>query len=151
VRHARKLGLWPGKTAIIQQLAAPGLDFWKKKQAVLAALTLSRAAGESEDAWLARVYEDADATAAKAAEEGTKRHAAIQTWYSSKILNNEHALLVNAVRSRLDSFLGEQQWYSEVVVRHPIGCCTKIDLCSDQWVLDIKSKDGDQAKLDNEK
>lgn len=158
IRHARKLGLYPGKTAIISQLAKPGLDKWKKRQAVLAALTLPRTDGELEDAWLERVYADADATAEKAAEEGTRRHAAVQTWYASQILVDEHAEQVLAVRNLLDRTFGPKLWYSERVVAHPIGAATKIDLDSSPGragnpmgppiVLDIKSKEGDQAALD---
>ena len=51
LRDARKLGLLPSVTNILGVIAKPGLTSWLQEQAVLAALTLPRIEGESEDAF----------------------------------------------------------------------------------------------------
>lgn len=76
--HARKLGLLPGFTAVNKILAAPGLEKWKRDQAVLAALTLTRGAQESDEAFLKRVDTDGKAHARQRADEGTEIHKAIE-------------------------------------------------------------------------
>ena len=53
LRDARKLGLLPSVTNILGVIAKPELTAWLQEQAVMAALTLPRIAGETEDAFLA--------------------------------------------------------------------------------------------------
>ena len=51
LRDARKLGLLPSVTNILSILSKPELTSWLQEQAVMAALTLPRIAGETEDAF----------------------------------------------------------------------------------------------------
>jgi hypothetical protein len=74
VRDARKLGLIPSVTNIIGVIAKPELTSWLQEQAVLAALTLPRIAGESEDAFAKRVVSDSLTTRDGAADFGTAFH-----------------------------------------------------------------------------
>jgi len=74
LRDARKLGLLPSVTNILGVIAKPGLTSWLQEQAVLAALTLPRLAGESEDAFARRVVEDSLTTRDGAADFGTAFH-----------------------------------------------------------------------------
>ena len=74
LRDARKLGLLPSVTNILGVIAKPGLTSWLQEQAVLAALTLPRIAGESEDAFAKRVVEDSLTTRDGAADFGTAFH-----------------------------------------------------------------------------
>jgi hypothetical protein len=46
------LGLLPSVTTINGMLSKAGLDTWKQQQVLLAALTLPRMEGESEQEWL---------------------------------------------------------------------------------------------------
>lgn len=78
IRHARKLGLLPGFSGVERIMAAPGLERYKIRQAVLAALTLTRLPTESDDDFLARVDEDGKAHAIQRATEGTAVHKAIE-------------------------------------------------------------------------
>ena len=78
IRHARKHNLVPGFSAVERIMAAPGLERYKIRQAVLAALTLPRNAGEDDDSYLKRLDEDAKAHARARADEGTEIHKAIE-------------------------------------------------------------------------
>ncbi len=52
VRDARELGLKPSVTTILGIIGKPGLNTWLQQQVLLAALTLPRIAGETEENWL---------------------------------------------------------------------------------------------------
>lgn len=77
LRDARKLGLLPSVTSILNVLSKPGLEAWKQEQAILAALTLPRNDGESSDDFARRVVLDMDVQVETAAKFGTAIHAAI--------------------------------------------------------------------------
>src|SRR6188768_225590 len=74
LRDARKLDLLPSVTNILGVIAKPELTAWLQEQAVLAALTLPRIAGETEDAFAKRVVEDSLTTRDGAADFGTGFH-----------------------------------------------------------------------------
>ena len=147
LRHARKLQLCRGVTSIIAACSKPQLELWKRRQAILSALTLPRGETESENDWLARVEEDCGQTAAKAAEEGTRIHAAIQAHIQATPYDSAYVLHVSGVLQALDATCGIQAWRSEVPVVSSLGFATKLDLLSDEWLIDFKGKDGDYAEL----
>lgn len=74
LRDARKLGLLPSVTNILGVIAKPELTAWLQEQAVVAALTLPRIAGETEDAFAHRVVADSQTTRDGAADFGTAFH-----------------------------------------------------------------------------
>jgi len=74
LRDARKLGLVPSVTNILGVIAKPELTAWMQEQAVMAALTLPRIAGETEDAFAKRVVADSQSTRDNAADFGTAFH-----------------------------------------------------------------------------
>lgn len=102
IRHARKLGLLPGVSRIIRQLAQPQLERWKQEQMMLAALTLPRNPDESESAFLARVREDAEAQAQARADEGKAVHKAIEQSLSGESSDPKWSEHVRLVRELLD-------------------------------------------------
>ena len=79
LRDARKLNLLPSVTSVLGIIAKPQLESWKQEQAILAALTLPRNAGEELDAFARRVVEDMNAQVGAACEFGTRIHAAIES------------------------------------------------------------------------
>lgn len=78
LRDARSLNLLPSVTGILGVLAKPGLEVWKQEQAILAALTLPRIDGESQDVFAERVVIDMEAQVERAASFGTMIHAGIE-------------------------------------------------------------------------
>lgn len=148
--HARKLDLARGCTSIIKLAAAPALVVWMQKQAVLSALTLPRLDTEGEDAWLARVYEDAKQTAARAAAKGTEIHAAVQRHYAAHGGITDLSLMpnVDAILKCIDTaFASEVSWNvrSEVSFSSTLGYGAKLDLLVDTgsgpFIIDLKGKD----------
>lgn len=79
LRDARELDLVPSVTTILKLEAAPALESWKVRQAMLACLTLPRDEWESEDAFMSRALEDSREQAKKAAERGTYLHGLLES------------------------------------------------------------------------
>lgn len=148
IRHARKLDLAPGVTTICGMADRPDLTEWQITQAIMSALTLTRAPGETDMDFLVRVRRDSKEHAAKAAEKGTAIHASMQEHYTDGFVSNaEHLAHVEAVRSVISATCGEQRWHPEKPCVSAYGYATKADLISDEWLLDFKTKDGDIDRL----
>jgi hypothetical protein len=148
LRDARKLGLLPSVTTINGMLSKAGLDTWKQQQVLLAALTLPRSEGESEQEWLSRVMQDSKATGREAAERGTAIHAVIEAYFDQVYMPEKPAYL-DAIDSTLKRTFGEQLWLPEKSFGHPLGFGGKCDLMAKNgFVVDFKTKDTDLDKVD---
>ena len=154
VKDAREQGLLPSVTTIIGCAAKPALDVWKQQQAILAALTLPRIDGESEEAWLARVVADSKETAKQAAERGTQVHGVIEAFYEG-VYMPELPAYVRVVETAINEHFGQQIWISEKsFATQTYG--GKVDLISrphehpktDGFVIDFKTTEKDVDKLD---
>jgi hypothetical protein len=142
LRDARKLGLVPGFSAIAQLEAKPGLTQWLINQAYLAAMTLPRIEGEQLEAFITRAKADAGAQAERARNRGTELHAAIQRYYEGQPVSEEHKPYVMPVVSWiLCRFPKVQKWHAEQSFAHPSGYGCKLDLWSEEAVIDFKCKD----------
>lgn len=146
LRDARKLGLVPSVTTIIKCASAPALELWKAKQVMLAAMTLPRLPGESDESFCERVMRDSKEEAKKAAERGTAIHAAIQGYFEGELITAEHIGHCMGVNEVLRQNCGDQDWVAEKSFFHPFGFGGKCDLHSDDWVLDFKTKDFTKAE-----
>jgi hypothetical protein len=148
LRDARKLGLLPSVTTINGMLSKAGLDTWKQQQVLLAALTLPRMEGESEQEWLARVMQDSKATGREAAERGTAIHAVIEAYFDQVYMPEKPAYLDGIDVALKDAF-GEQLWLPEKSFGHPLGFGGKCDLMAKNgFVVDFKTKDTNLDKVD---
>ncbi len=84
---ARKLGLLPGVTEILNVLAKPGLERWKTQQAIMAVVTAPDVPGEGLDAKIERVLyteNQAGEESAKARDRGTELHAALDNLFQGR-------------------------------------------------------------------
>lgn len=143
---ARKIGLVPSVTTVLGVLDKPALNTWRVKQGILAALTLAREDGESDDAYLARVLADSGEQAKKAAEEGTRIHDAIECAFLGKPYPSQYVPHVAAVHRELSTlFPGVNDWVVEKSFASPDGFGGKVDLHSPSTgiTVDHKGKDGD--------
>jgi hypothetical protein len=128
------------------------LDVWKQQQAILAALTLPRLEGESEEDWLSRVVSDSKETAKQAAERGTQIHGVIEAFYEG-IYIPELPPYVRAVENAINEHFGSQLWMAEKSFAYG-GFGGKCDLISkshqksDGFVIDFKTTEKDLDKLD---
>lgn len=143
LRDARVLNLVPSVTGIIRCAAAPALEKWKRTQVLLAALTLPRKIDEPEADWLKRVEQDWQEQGRAAADRGTRIHAAIEKHYRGEQPDEELWPWVKVAKAELDKHCEAQAWSAERSFAHPMGYGGKTDLHSPEWVVDVKTKDGD--------
>jgi hypothetical protein len=144
LRDARKLGLVPSVTTILDVLNKAALVEWQVKQGILAALTLPRTSGEADETFLARVLDDSKQQAIQAAEEGTRIHDAIEASFKGNPVPIGYGLHVAAVRLKLlETFPDVTDWTAETSFASPLGYGGKVDLHSPSTgiVVDHKSKD----------
>ena len=141
LRDARKLGLVPSVTTIMQCANKPGLNRWREEQVLLAALTLPRNTGEPEREWVRRVVEDSRETARKAAERGTAIHAAVEQAYrwDTGYGYTEHVAGVMAAVEQLTGLLPAAMTPERTFARQGYG--GTVDLSAPGWVLDVKTKE----------
>ncbi len=137
---ARKLKLVPSVTEIMKVLAKPGLERWKMEQIALAAITLPPIDGETSDQYLKRVYIDSNKQANDARELGTSIHADIERFYLNERVK-EHGIIVRALDRQLKQAFEYQDWLPEKSFCSPLGFGGKVDLHSNNWVIDYKTKD----------
>lgn len=78
LRQARKLGLFPSVTSVLSVWPKPALDNYKIESGILAALTLPRLAGETDDQFAHRVVDDSHAHRSAAATFGKSLHDVCQ-------------------------------------------------------------------------
>lgn len=146
LREAKEHHLWPSVTNVIDGvLAKPELINWRITQGIMAALTLPRIAGESEDAFALRVAEDMDAYSEEAKDFGTECHDHIAEYITKgEVIFNEAEPYTRSAR----------EWISENVTRihgtemtvfHPELCVAgRLDLDCDvrksgRTIIDFKS------------
>lgn len=147
--HARKLQLAPGCTTIIKTANRDALNIWREKQVLMAALTLPRQDGESDEAFVARVMQDSARQAEEAAERGTQIHARIEAGINSE----SEDPWVCAVQEHLGTWYPAASemgmWRTELPCVSEFGYATKSDLSlpqGDGVVIDVKTKDGDLSE-----
>jgi hypothetical protein len=120
-----------------------------QKQVMLAALTLPKVDGESEDAYLSRILNDSKEQARKAAERGTAIHAAIQGFYDEETPTPGYEPYIQGA-CKVMSDWGGGTWIAEKSFSHPLGFGGKVDLHGTVGgVIDLKTKEfseGDDLK-----
>lgn len=145
LRDAKSLNLVPSVTTILGIIAKPGLNNWLQQQVLLAALTLPRVDGESEENWLQRVMSDAKSTGREAADRGTRMHGELEKYFDGGSYDAPY--YCSQVEKALDSHFGEHVlWESERSFAWG-GFGGKVDLSAPNIVVDFKSKEGDLNKI----
>lgn len=145
LRDAREHNLAPSVTTILGIIAKPGLNNWLQQQVLLAALTLPRVDGESEENWLQRVMSDARSTGREAADRGTRMHGELEKYFDHG--SHDAPYYCHTVEKALDSHFGEHVlWESERSFAWG-GFGGKVDLSAPNIVVDFKSKEGDLSKV----
>jgi hypothetical protein len=146
LRDARKHGWRPGVTTVIRQAAAPQLVRWQQTQAVTAALELDEQPDEDRQAYMRRVLHRAGDTAMEAARAGTEIHKAIELYFSGQNYDQfyrQHVLgVADVIEQACPSADSIHPWLAEQGVAHSSGFGTRVDLHSEQWVVDFKTKEG---------
>jgi hypothetical protein len=130
LRDARKLGLYPSVTNVLGVLAKPGLDAWKQEQGILAALTLPRRPGETDDAFAKRVVIDMTQQVRDAADLGSAIHRAIERYAQSRDLpeNPDVARLFEPARQWFDAEVTKVHGVEAAVAHPEWGYAGRVDL-----------------------
>jgi hypothetical protein len=140
LRDARKENLVPSVTTILNVAAKPALTQWLQKQVLMAALTLPRREDEPEADYLDRIIHDSKQQGKDAADAGTDIHASIEAFYGGHGIKG-HDQHVRAVENALTAQFGTQEWVSERSFAHDLGFGGKVDLFTDNIVVDVKTKE----------
>jgi hypothetical protein len=139
VKDARERGFVPSVTTVLNIIAKPGLNTWLQQQVLLAALTLPRINGETEENWLERVMSDSKSTGRDAMDRGTQMHGALERYYSGD--QDDYPWYVQTVDTSIRTHFGfDQRWESERSFAYE-GFGGKVDLIAENIVIDFKSKD----------
>ena len=147
LRDARKLNLVPSVTNIIGVIAKPELTSWLQEQAVLAALTLPRIAGETEDAFAKRVVSDSLTTRDGAADFGTAFHHGAERVAQTLEVDRMHpaAGWLELYRDWFQAKAAKLQWTEKVLVHQELGFAGTADLLIEHaehglTLVDIKTQ-----------
>ena len=136
LRDARKLGLLPSVTNVLGVINRPELVEWRMTQAVLAALTLPRLAGEAEDAFARRVVEDAQSRTRVAADFGSAFHAGAEHVAKSLEVDpaGPYAGWLNLHRDWFQTRCVRSVWTERVLVNTELGYAGTADLLMEHQV-----------------
>ena len=155
LRDARKLGLLPSVTNILGVIAKPELTAWLQEQAVMAALTLPRRPGDTEDAFARRVVEDSQTTRDGAADFGTAFHAGAERVANTLEVdsNNPAADWLRWYRIWFQTNAQAVHWTEKVLVNLALGYAGTADLLIDHVVhgpvlVDLKTMKGSRTATD---
>jgi len=130
LRDARKLSLLPSVTNVLGVIAKPELTAWLQEQAVLAALTLPRHAGEAEDVFAKRVVADSLTTRDGAADFGTAFHHGAERVARSLEVDPTEALApwLSLYRDWFQANCVRLLWTEQVLVNAELGYAGTADL-----------------------
>lgn len=141
LRDARKLDLVPSVTTILNIAAKPQLERWKLNQVMMAALTLPPIDGESLKDFESRIWEDANQQSNDARDKGTEIHGYIESFYDD-MSHAENPYVVAVSNCLYDEFGGQKNgWNPEKSFSCDLGFGGKVDLYSDDVIIDYKTKD----------
>lgn len=140
VRDAKKMGLVPSVTTVLQVIAKPGLESWKMQQVLLASLTLPMIEGETLEAYSVRVMADSKEQCKNACNLGTLIHGEIEKHFTKGTVLAEYLTTCAVVESELLNTFGVQPWAAERSFACDLGYGGKCDIYSPEIVVDFKTK-----------
>lgn len=153
LRDARKLGLVPSVTSVLQILARPGLEAWKQNNILLAAATMPHDPNMPLETWCDRVAQDAKEQSEKAMQLGTDIHAALEAALTSdEVIETKYDEYIEPL---LDAMLALNliniSQRAEKSFAHPIGFGGKIDFYNEEYLIDFKTKAFAKQDVDDKK
>jgi hypothetical protein len=142
LKEAREMGYLPSVTTIDKVIANEGLEIWKVRQGILAALTMPKDDSESDADYIARILDDSRQQARKAAKLGSVIHKLAERLINNKPLfftglRKDVWILFEAVRlmvTESDSWKGEAE---KVLIGD--GYAGKADYIDNNIIADFKT------------
>jgi hypothetical protein len=140
LRDARKLNLVPAVTTIMKELAAPQLEAWKIKEALLISRAMRKSKGEDDEAFALRVMKAMREKQDARSEIGSRVHGAIERAMLGYDYDPEFTPHVDSVCTYLEQLEHYEAWNAERSFANA-RYGGKVDLHSDNWVIDFKTKE----------
>ena len=147
LRDARKYGWVPSVSSIWKDMvAAPGLVRWSQGL-LFDTMYLNQLHGpETEHDYRKRVFDIHKTESTKAAERGTMIHGILENYFVNGVGAPGYGSLIKGTEAKLLEICGKQDWKIEQSFAHPMGFGGQIDMYSDEWVVDWKTKELDDGK-----
>jgi len=145
IRDARKLNLLPSVTTIIGMLDKPGLNQWIQTQIARAAISHPIQIGELFDDWVLRIKKVGKEESEKTSKIGNEIHDAIEQRWQNSVAFNKYFHIAEAVQKAIIEYCKTDEFEPEQIVIGD-GYGGKVDLYNDDFVIDYKTKDIDNAK-----
>ena len=163
LRDARKYGWVPSVTSVMDIVGKPGLEVWKVNKAIESALTVTRLVTETDEELSKRILIHSKQESDRAAKRGVHIHGELERYFHS-IIGSTHVgyhkdhcphpdsqsdigKICEATKFVLDANCGEQEWVPEKSFCYKeLGYGGKVDLYSNAWVIDFKTKDSIEDK-----
>jgi hypothetical protein len=150
LRDAKKLGLFPSTTEILNILDKPGLNIWLQDRVLESALTLPRKKEESDKEYMVRIKQDSKELSLLARDEGTRIHDALESSFKDQVIDTKYIDLTNKVKQAVFEFFGTSEgWKAEESFAHCSGYGGKVDLNNRdiKVVIDFKTKEVFKTKM----
>ena len=149
LRDARKLNLVPSVTGVMRELAAPQLELWKIKQAVMMARQMRKRKHETEEQFAMRAYNESQQQVRDRATDGTFIHAALEQYFLGEEFSMDYLPHVQGVVHALEQLgLDKEPWKAEKSFSFN-GFGGKVDLHSPNLIADFKTKEFTEDNLPN--
>jgi len=151
LRDARKFEWVPSVSTIWKDaVASPGLTRYYQDQLFYVMLDAMNYVQDFEGPdFKKKMFALSKEHAIKSAERGTHIHNLLeQQLLTGKCGSQDpnEILMVMQTISKMKEVCGDQDWKVEKSFAHPMGYGGKIDVCSDEWVVDFKTKELDEGK-----
>ena len=151
LRDARKHGWVPSVTTVMDIVGKPGREAWKVGKAIESATIVDRRVGDTYEEHAKRILSHSKQESEKAAKRGVYIHGELETYFHD-IRGKDHCphpdsqsdigKMCEATKFILDTNCGSQDWIAEDSFCHKsLGYGGKLDLHSDEWVIDFKTKE----------
>ncbi len=146
LRDARKHGWVPSATSIWGDvIARPMLNNWIQTELMKALWAETKSAPIMTERGFTEAEKLARARYSKQQQEimgrGTSIHDDLEKYFSGQDTPRDNMYLCDNVARVLEVICGDNKWIAEKSFSHPSGYGGKVDLHSDEWVVDFKTKD----------
>lgn len=150
LRDARKLGLVPSVTGIIDVMDKPALRAWQVNQVLMAALTAPpKEVHQTETDWIRSIRDEARSESERAMNIGNAMHQALEDFVNGRQVVADHHWLLDAVQDALgDKRIDMMTMEPERTFANLAGFGGMVDLSGKDLdgvpvIIDYKSKDFD--------
>jgi hypothetical protein len=145
LRDARKYGWVPSVSTVWKDVvASPGLNRYFQDQLFESMLESKQYWDEDEKEFKKRVFALSKEHSIKSSERGTYMHNLIEQQLLTGSCGSENPNEIHMVTqtlAKMREVCGDQDWKVEKSFAHPMGYGGKIDVHSDEWVVDFKTKE----------